>query len=97
VEATADPFVVIESRDGDAVTYRDLTDPTRRWVIRGECNRCGACEVGGVGWEDLPWTGEPGTPGALPYDPLHGEQLDNPITPDLPLDTPECSMTGEWL
>lgn len=46
-ESTADPYVVIEARGPDWVSYRN-TSSGRRWEVRGVCDRRGDCLIGAV-------------------------------------------------
>lgn len=44
MKPTCDPTVFIESQIVDAVIYRTVDG--ERWLIKGECNRCGDCWKG---------------------------------------------------
>ena len=46
MEPTADPEVVIESRNGDEIIYR--RSDGLRWSVKGTCDRRGDCLIGSV-------------------------------------------------
>lgn len=101
MERTLEPITVIEARGSDDgvpwVRYHRSTD-TARWVIRGTCICCGACESGNDPRRPVRFTGIPiGQPGAcveIGYD--EPARLDCPVTPDIGKFS-SCSLIGEWL
>lgn len=99
MEFTTDPFTTIEQRgvDENSVPYTVYFNSSseKRWIIRGECNKCGECLVG-VESESLEWTGTPvGLPNA--FIDKRADPIDVPSTPELKDDCPSCVLVGEYL
>ncbi len=81
MEATEDPGTTIVARGPGWIRYQDLASG-ETWLIVGECNRCGLCDVGAVG-RRLVWSHPPGMPGAV-LDLDYGRRRDMPMRPPLP-------------
>lgn len=94
LEKTEDPYVVIESKTEDSVTYRSITN-NERWVIYGKCNCCGECEVGSNN-PNIVWTGPVGEPNAE-YDIMFNKRKDIPVRPDISRKCTHCTLKGEYL
>ena len=78
------------------VKYRNSSG--ERWIIRGTCNLCGECEVGGSYPEGpVTFTATPiGTAGAC-IDPYHADRGDVPCRPEIKANCPSCTLSGEYL
>lgn len=101
LEETVDPDVFIEEKGSHGgepfVIY--VSSSGLRWIIRGECNRCGECWVGANGPEasTVIWTGSPiGEPNAF-IDGRDIGRLDCPVLPSIKEDAPSCVLSGEYL
>jgi hypothetical protein len=80
MEATEDRLVGIAERSPGRLRYRDLISGAE-WILVGDCNRCGLCEIGAVG-RRLLWSHAPGTRGAC-VDLDYARRRDIPMRPPL--------------
>lgn len=89
---TEDPTTWIEDLGAGWVVYRSQDGD--RWIVRGACNQCGACEPPDASY--LVWRGPVGQPGAC-ADTRVGQRRDVPVRPEAVNRTPSCSLNGEYL
>lgn len=92
LEQSRDPTTIIIDRAPGMVEYLSISG--ERWRIYGTCNRCGACEIGGIDPE-ISFIGYVGEANAC-INIAGQNRLDVPVRPEIS-EIPTCTLTGEYI